>query len=364
MCTTCGCSKGARTVYTDPQTGERIEAPADGESGVAREPDSWRQLAAAAGGSSVAAHLHARAHRHGHAHVHAHGEHEHADEHDNAHPPGAEATLVALAHDTSVALEHDVVVDSKLDTVRGRQHDNAHLPIADAALVAATHGTTITLEQDVLAKNQSIAERNRGWLASRRITALNLVSSPGAGKTTLLERTIHDLRNTLPIQVIEGDQATLNDAERIRATGCRVVQINTGSGCHLDASMVSRALEQLDPPPHSWLMIENVGNLVCPALFDLGEQAKVVILSVTEGEDKPLKYPHMFRASRLMLLNKIDLLPHLRFDVERCVAYARQVNPAIDVLRVSAETGEGMQAWYAWLRAAAMDVAKSEEAVR
>jgi hydrogenase nickel incorporation protein HypB len=232
-----------------------------------------------------------------------------------------------------------------------------HAPTTEAAISAATHGTTIALEQDVLAKNQSIAERNRGWLASRRITALNLVSSPGAGKTTLLERTIrdlHDLHDTQPIQVIEGDQATLNDAERIRATGCRVVQINTGTGCHLDAGMVSRALEQLDPPPHSWLMIENVGNLVCPALFDLGEQAKVVILSVTEGEDKPLKYPHMFRASRLMLLNKIDLLPHLRFDVERCIAYARQVNPAIEVLQVSAETGAGMEAWYAWLQATAL----------
>jgi hydrogenase nickel incorporation protein HypB len=360
MCTTCGCSKGARTVYTDPQTGEQIEAPADGESGAAREPGSWRQLAAGAGGSSVAAHLHARAHRHGHAHTHAHDGPGHA----HAHEPGAEAMLVALSHDTTIALEHDVLTQSDTDAEHGHQHDDAQPPIAEAALVAATHGTTIALEQDVLAKNQSIAEHNRGWLASRRITALNLVSSPGAGKTTLLERTIRDLRALLPIQVIEGDQATLNDAERIRATGCRVVQINTGTGCHLDASMVSRALEQLDPPTDSWLMIENVGNLVCPALFDLGEQAKVVILSVTEGEDKPLKYPHMFRASRLMLLNKIDLLPHLRFDVERCIAYARRVNPAIDVLQVSAETGAGMQAWYAWLQAAAVDFAKGEEAVR
>jgi hydrogenase nickel incorporation protein HypB len=293
--------------------------------------------------------LHARAHRHGHAHSHAHGGHEHE------HEQGAEATLVVLSHDTT---------QGRPDADRGHQHDDAHSPRASAALVAATHGTTIALEQDVLAKNQLIAERNRGWLASRRITALNLVSSPGAGKTAVLERTIRDLRAILPIQVIEGDQATLNDAERIRATGCRVVQINTGTGCHLDASMVSRALEQLDPPPDSWLMIENVGNLVCPALFDLGEQAKVVILSVTEGEDKPLKYPHMFRASRLMLLNKIDLLPHLRFDVERCIAYARRVNPAIEVLQVSAETGAGMQVWYAWLQAVAVDVARGEEAVR
>ncbi|CAB3799149.1 hydrogenase nickel incorporation protein HypB [Pararobbsia alpina] len=326
MCTTCGCSKGAHTVYTDSQTGERIETPRDGASGAAPEPGSWRQLATRASASSVAAHLHARAHAHSHPHSHPHP-------HDRAHPDahgGNEASL-----------------------------DDTRAPGAEAALVAATHGTTIALEQDVLAKNQSIAEDNRAWLASREIVALNLVSSPGAGKTTLLERTIRDLRGTLPIQVIEGDQATLNDAERIRATGCRVVQINTGTGCHLDAGMVSRALEQLDPPPRSWLMIENVGNLVCPALFDLGEQAKVVILSVAEGEDKPLKYPHMFRASRLMLLSKIDLLPHLHFDVERCIAYARQINPLIDVLQVSAQTGAGMQAWYAWLQAVVSDTTET-----
>jgi len=325
MCTTCGCSKGAGTVITDPVTGERIETQAEGESSAAREPGSWRQLATGPAGASVAAHLHARAHRHAHeAHVH---------EHHNAQMPAA------LNHPKHPGAEHSPV------------------SLSEVAIAAATHGTTIALEQDVLAKNQLLAEHNRGWLASRHITALNLVSSPGAGKTTLLERTIRDLRDlhsARTIQVIEGDQATLNDAERIRATGCRVVQINTGTGCHLDAGMVSRALAQLDPPPQSWLMIENVGNLVCPALFDLGEQAKVVILSVTEGEDKPLKYPHMFRASRLMLLNKIDLLPHLRFDVERCIAYARQVNPSMEVLQVSAETGAGMTAWYAWLEAAAL----------
>ena len=334
MCTTCGCSKNAGTVITDPQTGERIETLAVGESGAPREPGSWRQLATGPEGVSVAEHLHARAHRHAHeaheTHVHEHDGHVHSHEHVHEHHHAQ----------TPVALDHSPV------------------SIAEVAIAAATHGTTIALEQDILAKNQLLAEHNRGWLASRHITALNLVSSPGAGKTTLLERTIRDLQalhSTQSIQVIEGDQATLNDAERIRATGCRVVQINTGTGCHLDAGMVSRALAQLDPPAQSWLMIENVGNLVCPALFDLGEQAKVVILSVTEGEDKPLKYPHMFRASRLMLLNKIDLLPHLRFDVERCIAYARQVNPSIEVLQVSAETGAGMKAWYAWLEAAALE---------
>jgi len=230
-------------------------------------------------------------------------------------------------------------------------HGHAHHESAEVvALHARMHGTTVALEQDILAKNQHLAEHNRDWFSERGILALNLVSSPGSGKTTLLERTIRDLQHQVAINVIEGDQATLNDAERIRATGCQVIQINTGTGCHLDADMLARGLARLDPPSDSVLMIENVGNLVCPALFDLGERAKVVILSVTEGEDKPIKYPHMFRASRVMLLNKIDLLPHLRFDVERCIAYARQVNPGIEVFRVSAESGEGMAEWYGWLR--------------
>ncbi len=187
---------------------------------------------------------------------------------------------------------------------------------------------TIRLEQDVLAKNNLLAERNRGWFEGRRILALNLMSSPGAGKTTLLERTLRDLAGEAVLSVIEGDQETARDAERIRATGCRVIQINTGSGCHLDALMIGDAMRALDPPPDSIVMIENVGNLVCPALFDLGEAAKVVVASVTEGEDKPLKYPHMFRAADVMLLNKIDLLPHLQFDVARCIEYAHRVNPA------------------------------------
>ncbi len=190
-----------------------------------------------------------------------------------------------------------------------------------------------------------------GWPAGREILALNLVSSPGSGKTSLLERTIREIGADLAIGVIEGDQATLNDAARIRATGAPAIQVNTGTGCHLDADMLARALDQLKPPPGSVVMIENVGNLVCPALFDLGERAKVVILSVTEGEDKPVKYPHMFRAASVMLLNKIDLLPHLQFDVQRCIAYAREVNPGIRVLQVSAQSGEGMQAWYDWLKA-------------
>lgn len=182
-----------------------------------------------------------------------------------------------------------------------------------------------------------------------RDSAITLAHGSG-GKTTLLERTIQDLKDTLAIGVIEGDQETANDAKCIRATGCRVVQINTGTGCHLEADTVGRSLAALNLPAGSLVMIENVGNLVCPALFDLGERAKVVILSITEGEDKPVKYPHMFRAAELLLLNKIDLLPYLRFDFEHCLDYARQVNPNLQVFPLSALTGEGLDAWYSWLQ--------------
>jgi len=208
---------------------------------------------------------------------------------------------------------------------------------------------TVSLEQDILAKNQLFAERNRGWFAGREVLAVNLMSSPGAGKTSILERTIRELQDKLPISVLEGDQATSADADRIRAAGAPVVQINTGTGCHLDAHMVAHGVERLAPPRGSVLLIENVGNLVCPALFDLGERARVVIVSVTEGDDKPQKYPHMFRVADVLLINKIDLLPYVRFDMDRCIADARDINPSAQVLRVSAETGEGMQGWYDWL---------------
>jgi hydrogenase nickel incorporation protein HypB len=213
------------------------------------------------------------------------------------------------------------------------------------------HSRVLTLEQDVLAKNDLLARRNRAWFAEHGIVALNLMSSPGAGKTTLLERTIRDVGADLDLAVVEGDQETLLDAERIRATGRPAVQINTGSGCHLDAEMLERGLRELQPPDRSVVMIENVGNLVCPALFDLGERTKVVIMSVTEGADKPLKYPQMFRVGGLLLLNKIDLLPYVDFDLDRCVSYATQVNPALEVLPLSATRGDGLDAWYSWLRA-------------
>ena len=293
MCVTCGCSNTDSVTITDAETGMQMPMMAQVGAGHAHE------------------HVDAqgRMHRHSHDSDHVH-DHDHEHSHDHSH-----------------------------------NHENA------AAVHAQMHGKTIALEQQILAKNQLLAERNRGWLAGREILALNLVSSPGSGKTTLLERTIRDVGAELTISVIEGDQATVNDATRIRAAGARAIQINTGAGCHLEADMLGRALDELKPPAHSVVMIENVGNLVCPALFDLGERAKVVILSVTEGEDKPIKYPHMFKAAELMLLNKIDLLPHLRFDVARCVAYAHEVNPNIRVLQVSAQTGEGMDAWYGWLKA-------------
>jgi hydrogenase nickel incorporation protein HypB len=211
---------------------------------------------------------------------------------------------------------------------------------------------TVDLERKILDKNDRLAERNRAWFEGREILALNLVSSPGAGKTTLLERTIRDLKDEIAINVIEGDQQTLNDAERIKAAGAPAVQVNTGTGCHLEADMIRRGLDTLRPAFGSLLMIENVGNLVCPALFDLGERAKVVVLSVTEGDDKPLKYPHMFRAAELMIVSKIDLGPHVDFDIERCEAAAREVNPTIRSIRLSARTGEGLAEWYQWVREA------------
>ncbi|NPD68188.1 hydrogenase nickel incorporation protein HypB (plasmid) [Lichenicola cladoniae] len=212
---------------------------------------------------------------------------------------------------------------------------------------------TIRIERDILSKNNGFAGANRKRFRDTGTFALNLVSSPGSGKTSLLVRVIADLKQRWPIEVIEGDQQTSNDAERIRATGVRAVQVNTGKGCHLDAHMVGHALDHLALAPGGLLFIENVGNLVCPAAFDLGEAHKVVVLSVTEGEDKPLKYPDMFAAADLMLLNKSDLLPHLDFDVSACLAAALRVNPRIQILIVSARTGEGLAAFYAWIEARA-----------
>ncbi|MFJ8962734.1 hydrogenase nickel incorporation protein HypB [Lentzea sp. NPDC102401] len=211
-------------------------------------------------------------------------------------------------------------------------------------------GVTVELEQRVLAHNDDLAHRNREWFAEREVLAVNLMSSPGAGKTTLLERTIRHLDGAVAISVVEGDQETAFDAERIRATGCRAVQINTGAGCHLDAAMLARAVRELDPPTRSLVFVENVGNLVCPALFDLGESYRVVIMSVTEGADKPLKYPHMFGTADLVVLNKVDLAPHLDFAVDAFVRYLRQVNQRAEILPLSATTGAGIGGWCGQLR--------------
>lgn len=250
-------------------------------------------------------------HHHDHHHDHhgheGHGPHEHEHEHDG------------IRHEHS----HD--------------HDHGH------------SATRIAVETDILAKNDRLARGNRDLFHGKGIFTLNLVSSPGSGKTTLLERTLGDLAGKWQCAVIEGDQQTDNDAQRIAATGVPVRQVNTGAGCHLDAHMVLHAAEHFDLDALDLLFIENVGNLVCPASFDLGEDHKVVVLSVTEGEDKPLKYPAMFHAADVALINKIDLLPHLDFDLERCREMVRRVSPGIEIFEVSARTGQGLDAWYAWL---------------
>jgi len=261
----------------------------------------------------------AHGHGHGHPHAHEHG-HGHDRGHGHEHGPGGGH---AHAHDAAPAHSH-------------------------AAGVPAERA--VAVERAILAKNDAEANHNRRLFTRKGIFALNLVSSPGSGKTTLLVETIRRLAGELEITVVEGDQQTSNDADRVRATGARAVQVNTGKGCHLDAHMVGHAVESLAPRNDSVVMIENVGNLVCPAAFDLGEAHKVVVLSVTEGEDKPLKYPDMFAAADLMILNKCDLLPHLEFDAALCEANARRVNPSLEVLRVSATKGDGLDAWLDWIR--------------
>jgi hydrogenase nickel incorporation protein HypB len=230
------------------------------------------------------------------------------------------------------------------------QHHEHHEHYERPGTPAAGDERTVLLEQKVLAKNDRLAELNRDWLRQRSVLAVNLMSAPGAGKTTLLERTAREVAGRMHISVIEGDQAGALDAERIRSAGCRVVQINTGAGCHLDAEMVAGGLRALDPPSGSVVVIENVGNLVCPALFDLGEQARVVLASVTEGDDKPVKYPHMFRQADLVLVSKTDLLPYVDFDTRAHAAAVRRASPTALMVQLSATTGAGMQEWYAWLR--------------
>jgi len=247
----------------------------------------------------------------GHNHSHDHGnDHNHHHSHDH---------------------EHD------------HHHDHGHDHHHD-------HGARkVNIETDILSANRLLAERNRGFFEAAGLFTVNLMSSPGSGKTTFLERTITDLKEKIGFYVIEGDQQTLNDAKRIEATGVPAIQVNTGNGCHLDADMVNQAVKKLDIVKGSVLMIENVGNLVCPSLFDLGEKRRIVVMSVTEGEDKPLKYPTMFQSASLCIINKTDLLPYLDYDLEKALEYGRMVNSNLEFIKVSAKTGEGMEQWYSWL---------------
>jgi hydrogenase nickel incorporation protein HypB len=313
MCATCGCAG----------TGVRVSGPGHG---------------------------HGPGHDHEPGHPDDHG-HRHADPWpDGAGPghPNAWPDRAGPGHPDSGpdgAGDRHGQADSGPGTGQGRSRPGARTeprPADPAAL-------TVDLAADVLAANDRLAGRNRRALAERGMVAVNLMSSPGSGKTTLLERTVRDLGAELPIGVLEGDQETRLDAERITATGVPAVQINTGAGCHLDATMVDAGLRSLAAAPGTLVFVENVGNLVCPALFDLGESARVVIMSVTEGADKPLKYPHMFRTADLMLVNKVDLLPYVEFDVARCVEFARRARPDVPVLEISATRGDGLDAWYGWL---------------
>lgn len=295
MCETCGCGK--------PENEVRILKPGEEEL------------------------QHKHSYKHTHTHSHGGEEHSHEHEHEYYH-----------SHD------HDHIESD------GHRHGHNHTHENDEHLNENhDHDRRISIEQDVISKNNLLAERNRGYFEAKGIKAINLVSSPGSGKTSLLERTIHDLKKEISIYVIEGDQQTMNDANRINATGTPVVQVNTGEGCHLDADMVNKAVKRLEPVDKSLLMIENVGNLVCPALFDLGESFRVVIMSVTEGDDKPVKYPYMFHTSDLCIINKTDLLPYVDFNMEKAKEYAKQINPGLEIIDISVKTGEGMNLWYEWL---------------
>ena len=369
MCTTCGCAAGE----------QRIEGDDHHDHNHHHEHGHH--------------HDHHHGHEHGHDHSHEHGHHEHEHDHHHGHQhqhaqDEHPQTVVVhhhyhhtgdvhhhhynyvLASDAELHLhDHKHKHKNKSKNKHAEKRLEKHLDKHDEKFTpeeqdndlhygkgeAGSHAPGMTqrrmlqIEQDVLGKNNHLAEHNREHFTQQHIAALNLVSSPGSGKTTLLTETLKRIADQYSCAVIEGDQQTTNDAERIRATGVPAIQVNTGKGCHLDAQMIADAAPRLPLDDNGILFIENVGNLVCPASFYLGESHKVAVLSVTEGEDKPLKYPHMFAASSLMIINKIDLLPYLHFDVEACIANAKRVNPQITVIQLSATSGEGMDAWLAWL---------------
>lgn len=304
MCDTCGCGHGDEVTIRKPGETEHNHEHVHTH---AHEHEHN-------GDKHTHDHTHFHSHDHDHEHSHNHEEHTHTHDNDHHH------------HDEGHAHEH-------------HHADHSH-----------SHGKEIAVEQDILAKNDLLAERNRGYFEAKNILALNLVSSPGSGKTSLLEKTIKDLGKEIKFYVIEGDQQTMNDANRIDAAGAPVVQINTGNGCHLDSDMINKAVKELNIEDNSVLMIENVGNLVCPSLFDLGEASRVVIISTTEGDDKPIKYPTMFQSSDICIINKTDLLPYVDFDVDKAKEYAMQVNHHLKFFELSVKTGEGMDQWYEWLK--------------
>jgi hydrogenase nickel incorporation protein HypB len=318
MCDTCGCGQ--------PGDGVRIIKPGAGKDD----------------------HSHGHDHTYSHTHPHTHEgqEHEHEHTHGYSHEhevPGRSET------DHSDLHKHEHAHSHNHDNLHHHDHNHDHVHPDDDDQIYK-EGRRLQIEQDVLGKNKLIAERNRGYFEALNLFTLNLVSSPGSGKTSLIERTIREMKGQFPLFIIEGDQQTMNDSERIYAAGAPVVQVNTGQGCHLDAEMVSRAMRELNLTQGAILMIENVGNLVCPALFDLGEARRVVIMSVTEGEDKPVKYPYMFRSADLCILNKTDLLPYLDFDLNKAREYAGMVNPGLEIIELSVKSGEGMEQWYQWLK--------------
>ena len=333
MCTVCGCGEGETRIDGKAADAEHEHIGPDGK--VYR-------------------------HRHGEGRgaTHHHAHHHHADTHEHVAPDG---TVFRHSHSGHGHHDHDHGHGHEHAHDHGHGHDHAHThhhhrpdrPDAIDGGAALNQPRLITLERDILAKNDALADINRRRFAGRGVFVLNLMSSPGSGKTTLLTRSLTDLKGRFPVAVIEGDQQTSFDADRIRATGTPAVQVNTGKGCHLDASMVAQAADKLAAEggfaEDGVLFVENVGNLVCPAGFDLGETHRVVVLSVTEGEDKPLKYPDMFVRADLLIVNKIDLLPHLTFDVERMIGYAQRLNPSLAVIQLSATTGQGLEEWYDWI---------------
>lgn len=333
MCTVCGCGEGETRIDGKATDAEHEHIGPDGKVYRHRHGDG---------------HGHDGVHGHDGGHGHAH--HHHDDTHEHVAPDG---TVFRHSHTGHAHHDHGHDHDHDHDRNHAHHHHRPDRPDAIDGGAALNQPRLITIERDILAKNDGLAAVNRRRFAERGVFVLNLMSSPGSGKTTLLTRSLTDLKGRFPVAVIEGDQQTSFDADRIRATGTPAVQVNTGKGCHLDASMVAQAADKLAAEGSfagdGVLFVENVGNLVCPAGFDLGETHRVVVLSVTEGEDKPLKYPDMFVRADLLVVNKIDLLPHLTFDVERMIGYAQRLNPSLAVIQLSATTGQGLEEWYDWI---------------